>query len=310
MGPAQRQRGAHQPRDAAQRDPSPSRSLGDLPHAASVRRGGRAPRAARIFGSHVAHVLRRLRRLCAVYGSSPTFVFTSATIGSPQQLAGDLCGLDVCAVLDDGSPRGERLVALWNPPRLERTPLEGDDDVPGPGRRRSTNREAAGLTAELVESGHHTICFCRSRKGTELVAGEAPATARPPRRHHPLLPRRLPPHGAARDRGRAVLRPAARRGGDHCAGARNRRRRAGRLRPGRLPRNGRVHVAAGGAGRPRRPAVPGRAGGGRGPARPVDGRPPHRAVHPGPRAGGGEPGQPLCAPPPSGGGCFRASDHT
>ena len=121
----------------------------------------------------MAHVLRRLRRLCAVYGSSPTFVFTSATIGSPQQLAGDLCGLDVCAVLDDGSPRGERLVALWNPPRLERTPLEGDDDVPGPGRRRSTNREAAGLTAELVESGHHTICFCRSRKGTELVAGEA-----------------------------------------------------------------------------------------------------------------------------------------
>ena len=69
-----------------------------------------------IFGWHVAHVLRRLRRLCAVYGSSPTFVFTSATIGSPQQLAGDLCGLDVCAVLDDGSPRGERLVALWNPP--------------------------------------------------------------------------------------------------------------------------------------------------------------------------------------------------
>ena len=126
-----------------------------------------------IFGSHVAHVLRRLRRLCAVYGSDPTFVFTSATIGSPERLAGDLCGLEVRAVVDDGSPRGERLVALWNPPRIDRAPLESDEETPANGPRRSTNREAAALTASLVESGHHTICFCRSRKGTELVAGEA-----------------------------------------------------------------------------------------------------------------------------------------
>jgi len=125
-----------------------------------------------IFGSHVAHVLRRLRRLCALYGSDPTFVFTSATIGAPERLARDLCGLDVRAVLDDGSPRGERLVALWNPPRLEHAHLEADDETPPDRPRRSTNREAAGLTASLVASGHHTICFCRSRKGTELVAGE------------------------------------------------------------------------------------------------------------------------------------------
>ncbi|HZB71234.1 MAG TPA: DEAD/DEAH box helicase, partial [Acidimicrobiales bacterium] len=68
-----------------------------------------------IFGSHVAHLLRRLRRVCAAYGSSPTFVFCSATIGAPEVLASDLCGLPVVPVTDDGSPRGERLFALWNP---------------------------------------------------------------------------------------------------------------------------------------------------------------------------------------------------
>ena len=69
-----------------------------------------------VFGSHLAHVLRRLRRLCAHYGSSPTFVFGSATIGRPGELASNLCGLPVTEVVDDGSPRGERVIALWNPP--------------------------------------------------------------------------------------------------------------------------------------------------------------------------------------------------
>jgi len=69
-----------------------------------------------IFGSHVAHLLRRLRRLCVHYGSDPTFIFGSATIGKPAELASALCGLPVEAVDDDGSPRGERLFALWNPP--------------------------------------------------------------------------------------------------------------------------------------------------------------------------------------------------
>ena len=68
-------------------------------------------------------VLPRLRRLCAHYGSSPTFIFSSATIGQPGRLASQLCGLDVAEVTDDGSPRGERLFALWNPPL--------EDDVGG-----------------------------------------------------------------------------------------------------------------------------------------------------------------------------------
>jgi len=116
-----------------------------------------------IFGSHVAHLLRRLRRLCHLYGSAPTFVFTSATIGEPARLASVLCGLPVTDVVDDGSPRGERLVALWNPPLLDSAT----------GARTSANRTTARLVASLVGHDHRTIAFCRSRRGTEVVAAEA-----------------------------------------------------------------------------------------------------------------------------------------
>ncbi len=115
-----------------------------------------------IFGSHVAHLLRRLRRLCAHYGSSPTFVFASATIGEPGRLASALCGLPVEEVIDDGSPRGERMVALWNPPLVDA----------GSGARVSANRVTARLMAGLVAADHRTIAFCRSRRGTEVVAAE------------------------------------------------------------------------------------------------------------------------------------------
>jgi DEAD/DEAH box helicase domain-containing protein len=116
-----------------------------------------------IFGTHVGHLLRRLRRICAHYGASPTFVFCSATIGEPARLASALCGLDVRAVPDDGSPRGERLFALWNPPLV-------DDRT---GVRSSAHGETAELMADLVDAGHRTIAFCRSRRGTEVVAAGA-----------------------------------------------------------------------------------------------------------------------------------------
>lgn len=114
-----------------------------------------------IFGTHMAHVLRRLRRLCAHYGSSPTFAFTSATIGEPGRLARDLCGLDVEEIVEDGSPRGERLFALWNPPMVDEH-----------GTRASAGAEAATVAAALVRSDRRTIVFCRSRKGTELLAAD------------------------------------------------------------------------------------------------------------------------------------------
>ena len=115
-----------------------------------------------IFGSHLAHVLRRLRRLAHRYGADPTFLCCSATIGEPERLAAALCGLPVEPVLDDGSPCGERLVAVWNPPRL--------DELTG--ARVSSNTETAGLVAELVGSGRRTIAFCRSRRSTEVVASD------------------------------------------------------------------------------------------------------------------------------------------
>ncbi len=113
-----------------------------------------------IFGAHVAHLLRRLRRVCAHYGADPTFVFASATIGSPGRLASDLCGLEVREVVDDGSPRGERLFVLWNP--------AVDLESPRP----PASRQSALLAAELITAGRRTIVFCRSRKGTELVAAD------------------------------------------------------------------------------------------------------------------------------------------
>ena len=134
-----------------------------------------------IFGSNVAHLLRRLRRICHRYGSDPTFVFSSATIGQPGRLASELCGLDVAEVTDDGSPRGERLFALWNPsaeravaptavPAATPSVADGERDLPTTAKRASANHETATLVARLVRRGHRSIAFCRSRKGAEVVA--------------------------------------------------------------------------------------------------------------------------------------------
>ncbi|HEY1117313.1 MAG TPA: Zn-binding domain-containing protein, partial [Acidimicrobiales bacterium] len=125
-----------------------------------------------IFGSHVAHVLRRLRRLAAHYGADPVFICSSATIGQPAALASALTGVDVTAVTDDGSPSGERIVAIWNPPVL-------DADT---GVRASTHGEAAGLVADLVRGGRRTIGFCPSRRSTELVAERVRRQVPPSRR--------------------------------------------------------------------------------------------------------------------------------
>jgi DEAD/DEAH box helicase domain-containing protein len=115
-----------------------------------------------VFGTHVAHILRRLRRICRHYGSDPTFIFCSATIGDPERLAAALCGAPVTAVTDDGSPAGHRRFALLDPPVVDAET----------GARSSGNSECASVMAALVESGHRTITFCRSRKGTELVAAD------------------------------------------------------------------------------------------------------------------------------------------
>ena len=131
-----------------------------------------------VFGSHVAHVLRRLRRTAARYGSSPTFVLASATSGDPAGAATRLTGVPVTAVTEDASPRGAVTFALWEPPLLppaaDLAALAADfDDVELPQVRRSALRETADLLTDAVVAGTRTLAFVRSRRGAEVVAAVA-----------------------------------------------------------------------------------------------------------------------------------------
>jgi DEAD/DEAH box helicase domain-containing protein len=112
-----------------------------------------------VFGSHVANVLRRLRRLARAYGAEPRFVLTSATIANPRQLGEGLTGLEMQLVDRDGAPHAERQVVMWNPPLV-------DEKL---GKRASALSEAAKLLAELVARDVRTICFLKSRRGVELI---------------------------------------------------------------------------------------------------------------------------------------------
>ena len=117
-----------------------------------------------VFGSHVAQVLRRLRRVCARYGSSPVFILASATASDPGAAASRLTGVMVDEVCDDASPRGATSFALWEPPLTE---LRGEHDAPV---RRTATAEAADLLADLVVEDVQTLAFVRSRRGAESVA--------------------------------------------------------------------------------------------------------------------------------------------
>jgi DEAD/DEAH box helicase domain-containing protein len=163
-----------------------------------------------VFGSHVAQVLRRLRRVAALYASGgatprtprdgdrrcpdpvfgtsgPVFILASATIADPETCARNLTGLDVAAVTEDGSPRAPLTFALWEPllspggttPRTPRCAPDGEnrhrigraDDQPGGTRmRKSATTEAADLLAALVKADVAALAFIRSRRGAETVA--------------------------------------------------------------------------------------------------------------------------------------------
>jgi DEAD/DEAH box helicase domain-containing protein len=112
-----------------------------------------------VFGSHVANVLRRLRRICQFYGSEPQFICTSATIGNPQELAERLLAAPVRLIDRDGAPQGARHVILYNPPVVDRAL----------GMRRSSVLEAERVAAAFLAHGVQTIVFARSRLTTELL---------------------------------------------------------------------------------------------------------------------------------------------
>lgn len=116
-----------------------------------------------LFGSHTAHVLRRLRRICAKYGAEPVFVLASATSRNPAESGSRLVGVDCAAVTGSTAPRGERSFALWEPPL---TDLVGEQGAP---LRRTATAEAARLLADLVIAGRRTLVFVRSRRAAEVV---------------------------------------------------------------------------------------------------------------------------------------------
>jgi DEAD/DEAH box helicase domain-containing protein len=115
-----------------------------------------------VFGSHMAAVLRRLRRVAARYRATPTFVFASATVADPQEHACRLLGMPVSAVTEDGSPRAAMTFGLWEPPLVK-----GEDGQP---KRVSTLTETGDLLAQCVREDVQTVAFARSRAGVEVVA--------------------------------------------------------------------------------------------------------------------------------------------
>ena len=221
-----------------------------VPAAPALRRRRRAPRVPR----RVRHP-RRPRPAPPRAGSprcprraTPTFIGCSATIGDPAGLASALWGAPVEAVTDDGSPRGERLVALWRPRPVDgptRRRRAGAADGLGPRRDGRPARRAGRQRAP----GHRVLPQPAADRGRRRR--RPPPPARRPAPHRAALPRRLPAGGAPRDRGGALRRRAARRRGHQRPRARRRHRRPRRLRARRLPRHDRLVLAAGRPGRPR-----------------------------------------------------------
>ena len=144
-----------------------------------------------VFGTHVALIVRRLRRLCAHYGAAPQFICCSGTSANPEEHLAALIGAPITLIDDDGAPQGARQFVLWNPPVIEprtgtrrvnqeprtrsrdtfgsRFSVLGSQGAGDSGRRRSTNIETANLLATLVRAGVKTLAFTRTRRGAELV---------------------------------------------------------------------------------------------------------------------------------------------
>jgi DEAD/DEAH box helicase domain-containing protein len=112
-----------------------------------------------VFGSHVANVLRRLRRLCRFYGSDPQFICCSATIGNPRELAEALTERPMTLIDTSGAPRGAKYFAIYNPPVVNRQL----------GIRRSALNCARDVALSFLVKGLQTIVFAPSRLATEVL---------------------------------------------------------------------------------------------------------------------------------------------
>lgn len=112
-----------------------------------------------VFGSHVANVIRRLKRICKFYGSNPIFICTSATIANPKELAEQLTGNPMRLVDDNGAPRGRKHFVFYNPPIVNK-PLN---------IRKSATVEVNNLAKEFLKNKIQTIVFARSRVRVEII---------------------------------------------------------------------------------------------------------------------------------------------
>lgn len=136
-----------------------------------------------VFGSNVANVLRRLRRVASFYGAEPRFLLASATLRNAREHAQQLTGIEVTHIHGDGAPVGSRQIVFWQPPLLE-------DEL---NLRRSTNSEAAELLAELMRHQVRTICFTKSRRQAEVIYQQAADLLK---ESEPALAKRLSPYRA------------------------------------------------------------------------------------------------------------------
>ena len=137
-----------------------------------------------VFGTHVANVLRRLRRLCRMVNADPQFILCSATIANPREHAERLVGLPFDVVDDDGSPYGGKDFIFWNPPMIDLAE----------GSRRSTNSEATQVFVELLKRHTRTMTFVRSRRQAELIHVYARDQLAPT---HPVVAKRISPYRAS-----------------------------------------------------------------------------------------------------------------
>jgi DEAD/DEAH box helicase domain-containing protein len=112
-----------------------------------------------VFGSHLANVLRRLRRVAKFYGSDPQFICCSATIANPGELASQLIEKEVDVVEENGAPAGEKLFVFYNPPIVNRNL----------GIRRSYINEATRVAKEILGRKLQTIVFANRRLHTEVI---------------------------------------------------------------------------------------------------------------------------------------------
>lgn len=131
------------------------------------------------FGCHTALILRRLHRLCShVYGSNPSFIFSTATSGNPVEHSKELSNLPTIELIqNDGSPSGSKHFVFWNPPlrmnmiskRIKTGIEDGSVDKHLIARRSSPILEVSCLFAEMMQHGLRCIAFCKTRKLCELV---------------------------------------------------------------------------------------------------------------------------------------------